>query len=161
MTNKSLLLILFLLPAFAFAQTAAELDALLETNTISTSPAARFTLGAAGLTPPELSGAAATNAAYQEALSNGWVTIGPDDAITLQEMAFLMMNAFEIKGGIMYTIFRSPRYAYREMIYHRLIQGRTDANMKLSGQQFLQILGNTLNHIGEREEMDAILRDRG
>ena len=156
-----LLTLIFLLPAFVFAQTAAELDLLLETNAITTGVAARFVMGAVGITPPGLSGAAAVNDAYQEALSRGWVKKGPEDAISLQEAAFLMMNVFEIKGGIMYSIFRSPRYAYREMIYQKLILGRTDANMNLSGQRFLQILGRTLNYSGERERMDTVMRNNG
>ena len=161
MLKKRLVLILLFLPALTFAQTAAELDALLETNTLTVSQAARFTLGAVGLTPPELSGATAVNAAYQQALSNGWVRSAQEDAITLQELAFLMMNAFELRGGIMYSIFRNPRYAYREMVYLRLMQGRVDANMRLSGQRFLQILGRTLNYTGEREAMDELLRESG
>jgi len=151
------LLLIFFLPAFAFSQTAAEMDNLMETNAVTVGVAARFTLGAAGLTAPELSGAQAVNTAYNEALSRGWVKKAQDDAITMQELAFLMMNVFELKGGIVYSAVRNPRYAYREMIYRKLIQGRKDANMKLSGERFLQILSSTLIYSGEQEEMDAII----
>jgi len=155
------LFIILFIPVTAFAQTAAELDLLLETNAVTTNVAARFVMGAAGLTPPELSGAAANNAAYQTALSKGWVKGAPENAISLQDTAFLMMNVFELKGGIMYSIFHNPRYAYREMIYKRLIPGRTYSNMVLSGQRFLQILGRVLNYTGEREQMDKVLINSG
>jgi len=157
MLRKCLALILFFCSSLAFAQTATELDALLGANAVTTNVAARFVMGAAGLTSPELSGAVANNAAYQAALSKGWVKKAPEEAISVQETAFLMMNVFELKGGIMYRIFHNPRYAYREMIYLRLIPGRTYADSGLSGQKFLQILGKVLNYTGEREQMDEIL----
>ena len=159
---KHLTALLFLfLPALAFAQTAAELDLLMETHTVTTGVAARFALGAAGMTPPGLSGDEALNNAYQAAFSRGWVRKGPEDAITLQETAFLLMNVLNLKGGVMYSVFRSPRYAYREMVYQKLILGRKDAGMNLSGLRFLQILGRTLNYSGEREQMDAMLLNSG
>ena len=53
MRQKHLTALLFLfLPALAFAQTAAELDLLLETDVLTTDLAVRFTMGAAGMKPP-------------------------------------------------------------------------------------------------------------
>jgi len=153
-------LICVFLPALAFAQTAAELDTMLDTETVTVSEASRFALGSVGLLPPELSDAETRAAAYEAALSRGWVWGRPEDSISLQETAFLIMNAFGIKGGIMYSLLHNPRYAYREMIYRRLIQGRIYSSMKISGQQFLQILGMTLNYTGEREQMDEIIMGR-
>ena len=133
------------------------MDTLLEAKTITTATAARFAMGAAGLLPPELSGSAAEAAAYEQAFSRGWVKRGPEEAITMKYLAYLLMNVFEIKGGIMYSIFRTPRYAYREMLYRKIIQGSADEGMKVSGHKFLQIISSALNYTGEREMMDAIL----
>ena len=146
--------------SLAFAQTAAEMDTLLETGAVSVAAASRFVLGSAGLLPG-LSGTGAETAAYEEALSRGFVRAGAEDEITLMDTAFLIMNVFEIKGGLMYSLFQSPRYAYREMIYRRLILGRAYSNMKVSGWQLLQIIGRTLNYTGEREEMDSMLINSG
>ena len=143
-------LILFILPIFAFAQTAAELDTLLETNEITVGVTARFALGTVGLTPAGLSGVAAVNDAYQTAFSRGWVQRGQDEAISMQEAAFLIMNVFEIKGGIMYNALHNPRYAYREMVYQKLIPGRSYANMKVTGRQFLQVLNMAIDYAGDR-----------
>ena len=151
------LFVVTFLPALAFAQTAAEMDALLETEAVSVSAAARFTLGSVELLPQGLSGGEAESAAYGAALSRGWVKGAPEDAITLQEAAYLIMKAFELKGGIMYSLLQSPRYAYREMIYRKLIQGRNYANMQVSGWRFLQIIGRALNYAGERELMDELM----
>jgi len=153
-----ILAMVFFFPVLAFAQTASEMDTLLRTSAVTTGVAARFVMGAAGMTRRELSGAEAISTAYKTALSNGWVKSAPDEAISLQETAFLLMNVFKIKGGIMYSIFHNPRYAYRELIYRKLIPGRAYANMKLPGQKFLQILGKILDYNGEKEQMDEILQ---
>ncbi|MCL2791810.1 MAG: hypothetical protein FWD87_01855 [Spirochaetaceae bacterium] len=162
MLNRLLVLIFFLFSALALsAQTAAELDRLLETEAVTAAGAARFVLGAAELLPPGLSGAAAENAAYNMARTNRWITKEAADPINLRDAAFLVMNAFEIRGGIMYSFTRAPRYAYREMVYRRLIQGRAYPSMKVSGEQLLQIIGSALSHTGENELMDALLQNTG
>ena len=45
----------------------------------------------------------------------------------------------------MYSLFGNPRYAYREMVYKRLITGNADQNMKVSGSRLLLILGRVGN----------------
>ena len=130
---------------------------MLETQTVTVARAARFVLGAADLLPAGVSGTAAETAAYELALSNGWITKEASQAATLQDAAFLIMNAFEFKGGIMYSLFRNPRYAYRELIYRRIIQGRSYAAMTVSGTRLLQIIGSCLNYAGINEELDLLL----
>jgi len=140
--------VFFLLGAFVFAQTAAELDIVLQADTVSAAQAARFVLGAAGLLPPGLSGPAAESTAYETARSNGWLKSTAGESVSLKETAFLIMRAFELKGGILYSLFKNPRYAYREMVYRKLIQGRTDQSMKMSGRRLLLILDRTLAYTG-------------
>ena len=157
------LLFSFLFFPFSFvnAQTATELDRMLETKAVTVGFAARFAMDAAGLLPEGLSSSTAETVAYEVARHRGWVKGESEDTISLQDMAFLLVNVFEIKGGLVYRLFPNPRYAYREMIYRRLIQGRSYSNMELDGPRFLQILGRTLNYTGERERMDAMLIQRG
>ena len=143
-------LCLFFCSAFALsAQTASELDLLLATDPVTTATAARFILGAAELLPSALSGAAAESEAYALALSKGWVKKPAEESITLKETAFLIMNAFRLKGGVMFSLFRNSRYAYRETRYRIIIQGRSDPGMKLSGQRLLQIIGRALSISGD------------
>jgi hypothetical protein len=151
MINKHRLLLfsfLFFLCSFAFAQTAAEMDAMLQAETISAARLARFALGAADLLPQELSGPAAESAAYDMAFSNGWIKTAATDAVTLKAAAFLIMKAFNLKGGAMYSLFKNPRYAYREMVYKKLIQGQLNQAMNVSGPMLLVILDRTLNYSG-------------
>jgi hypothetical protein len=147
---------LFLFPALGLsAQTAEELDVVLETRALSAARAARFVLGAAELLPEYLYGQEAEEAAWAMAVEKGWASGGPGDTLRLKDAAFLVMNAFGIKGGIMYSIFRNPRYAYREMVYKKLIQGRGDPDFTVSGERLLHIIGKTLRYSGEDERLDA------
>jgi len=143
---KWLVTVFFFLAALSLsAQTAADMDVLLNTQAVSTQAAVRFILGAADLLPQGISGAEAEKAAYDMAQSRGWVTKAADAPATLQDTGFLIMKAFDIKGGLLYTLIGNPRYAYREMVYRKLIQGRADPAMIVSGPRLLQITGRTLS----------------
>ena len=150
--RKRLAIFLLLIPAIAFAQTAAEMDALLEAETVIAAVLARFVFGAADLLPPELSGPEAEKAAYDMAVSNGWVKTSGDESSTLKNTAFLVMQAFDLKGGVLYSLFGNPRYAYREMIYQKIITGHADQNMMVTGQGFLQILDRVISYTAGRED---------
>ena len=133
--------------SFAFAQTAAEMDAVLELDEISAARAARFVLGAADLLPPGISGPEAEKAAYDKAVSNRWIgAASGEEAVTLKEASFLIMKAFNLKGGVMYTLLENPRYAYRELVYRRIIMGKADQDMKVSGPKLLLILDKVIRN---------------
>ena len=128
------------------AQTAAEMDTMLDTQSVTAAASARFVLGAADLLPAGLEGKAAETAAYDMARSRGWLSPSADEALTLEEAAYLVMGAFGIEGGVMYNLAPGPRYAYREMTYRRLIQGRSDPDMNVSGVRLLQIISRTQSY---------------
>ena len=132
--------------SFAFAQTASELDTMLTADTVSGARVARFVLGAADLLPAGLSGNEAERAAYDMAASKGWIKVSSGEAVTMKNAAFLVMKAFDLKGGVMYSLFGNPRYAYREMVYHKLIPGSTDQSMKVSGAKLLLILDKVIKN---------------
>ena len=149
--KKYILLFLLLLPALAFvprpldAQTASEVDAMLHSDTVSAAAMARFVLGAADLLPQGLSGTQAEKAAFDLASSNGWIKTGAGENATLKDTAFLAMKAFDLKGGAFYSLFKNPRYAYREMVYQKLITGHADQNMRVTGARLLLILDKTIS----------------
>ena len=156
---------LLLAPVFLPAQTAAELEALLETPAVTCSQAAWFVYASERGDASKGSGASggggafeksdsadisSPETAFERAKAKGWLpkTAAPDDPISLGALSFVMMKAFDIKGGLLYTIFPGPRYAFRTMVSRSLIQGAADPDMKVSGDRFLQILGNTLDAEG-------------
>jgi hypothetical protein len=122
------------------------MDALLETPAVSFAQAARFTLASAGV----FDGSAAD--AYALARENGWLSAKAEPAgpIRLGELCFLMMNAFGIKGSFLYSLFPGPHYALRELVYRKLIPGRSDPVLKVSGEELLLILGMVADEGGAK-----------
>ena len=132
-------------PVFLPAQTAADLQTVLESSAVTCSQAARFVISSTGETA--LSG---RDAYFQQAVEKGWLPQGtnPDDSITLGRLSFLIMRAFGIKGGLMYAIAPGQRYAFRTMVSRSFIQGAADPAMKVNGERFLEILGKVLSAYG-------------
>jgi hypothetical protein len=141
--------ILFLVPVFLSAQTAAELEELLETPAVTCSQAAWFVCASS-----ESADAASIESgnAFTWAVDKGWLKkTAADDPINLGKLSFLMMKAFNIKGGMMYALLPGPRYAFRTMQSRSWIQNPADPGLQVSGERFLLILGNVLNAAGGEE----------
>jgi hypothetical protein len=141
------LVLLFLAAGFLPAQTAAELETLLETTAVSCAQAAKFVAASVG----SADSAGMEKDAFDAAMAEGWLTkkAAAEKPITLAELSFLIMKAFDMKGGMMYAILPGPRYSYRSMISRSFIQGDADPAMTVSGDRFLLILGNVLNAAGD------------
>jgi len=137
---KRILLCFFLaVPCLLFGQTATELDALLATDTLSYEQAASFVLRAADIS--------AADSAFSYASERKWLsaTATSDGKATLSEVSLLIMRAFDLKGGIMYSALKSPRYAYRELVQQGIIQGRADPDLAVSGDRLLFMIGRVLS----------------
>jgi hypothetical protein len=161
--KPGLMLIVLLAAALpAFSQTAAELEQLLDTGELTCAQAAWFTLASALESPPENPGAA-----FRYAREQGWLQKNAKAAepINMGALSLLMAGAFDISGSFMYRLFPSPRYAYRELVSLRLIQGRADPGMRLAGKTFLEILNRVMVHTGtdaalaKKEEQRRILEE--
>jgi hypothetical protein len=139
-----MLVVLLLSAALLPAQTAAELERILALPAVSYGDAAWLILGAAGKAPGD------NSAAYRSAADNGWLpqNAGEEDPATLGGLSFLIMRAFGIKGGLMYTLLPGPRYGYRELVYRKVIQGRAYSSMSVSGDRFLRILSRAIEYAG-------------
>jgi hypothetical protein len=147
---------LFAAPAFLSAQTAVKMDAVLETPAVSCVQAAWFVLAAVdfgeGTTVPPEFPVQDINMenAFERVMANHWLPgkTAPGDPVTLEALSFLLMKAFDIKGGMMYAMLPGPRYAFRTMVSRSLIQGSADPGMTISGERFFHILGNVLSYAG-------------
>jgi len=154
MLKKPILIIMSFLVFFSvslYAQTAAELDKMLQTDVVTCAQASRFVL--AGASNDASAGKTLTaQAAFETAAANNWLKgVNPEDPITLGKLSYLVMKAFELKGGLMYAIFPGPRYAYRSLSNRFWIQGTSDPAMTIDGQGFLLILGKVLSSQGGEE----------
>jgi hypothetical protein len=134
----------FIIPSFLPAQTAERLDALLDSAGVCYAEAAMIVLPSAGLAGEDVS----PETAFEEARSRGLLpkAAEPGGAVRLGDLAFLIMGAFDMKGGLFYSLFPGPRYAYRELVHRRLIQGRNDPALTVSGERLLRILGRVLDY---------------
>ncbi|MDR2730074.1 MAG: hypothetical protein LBB81_04165 [Treponema sp.] len=143
-----ILIMLFLTAGFLTAQTAAELETILKTTAVSCAQAVKFV--AASVNSADSAGTVTEKDAFNTAVNEGWLSkkAEAEKPITLAELSFLIMKAFDLKGGMMYAILPGPRYAYRSMISRSFIRGDADPAMTVSGDRFLLILGNVLNAEG-------------
>jgi hypothetical protein len=122
------------------------LDELFEEPATTLEQAAYLVLTAAGRIPDDSSPADAAAALAAQ----GWTVPerSADEPLTLGEYSYLLMQAFELNGGLMYRIFPGPRYAGRELAYLQLIKGDTSPYRTFSGEEAIGILGRLM----ERKE---------
>ena len=141
----AVLLALAVMPGFS--QTAEFLDTLMESSAVNLEEAAFAVLSAAGVEIENSS----PEAAFAEAQKRGVLPSNAlaEDTIRLDQAAYLIMGAFEMKSGFMYSMFPGPRYAYRELTYRNLIQGQNDPALKVSGARLLRIIGRVLDYKGD------------
>ena len=145
MTKKLILLLAFVLLGAVVnisAQSNEVLDALLEEETTSFGQAAYLVLTASGRISDDTTPAEAA----AEIVGQGWTVPArtAEEPLTLGEYSFLLMQAFELKGGIMYRIIPGPRYAGRELAYLRFIKGNTSPYRTFSGEEAIGILGRLM-----------------
>lgn len=69
---------------------------------------------------------------------------GAGDKITLGEASFIIMKALKIRGGLMYMLFPSPRYAVRELDYLEFLNVEPHPRNKITGKDFLDILNKAI-----------------
>jgi hypothetical protein len=145
---------LLLLPALLPAQTAGELDLLLDTRELSYAQAAWAVLEAAEALPQGAAGQDRAEA-FRFARKWGWLPrrARTEDPILLRELSLLIMEAFRLRGGIMYSLFHNGRYAHRELVYRRFIQGRADPVQRVSGERLFRILGRVLSYTGDDDDL--------
>lgn len=143
--KKTWALLVFLAAAVlpATAQSNQLLDQVLESPRLSFGQAAYLVLTAVQKIPD-----AATTAEAAESLGEqGWKvrTGGADDPVTLGEYCYLLMQAFDVKGGLFYRMFPGPRYAARELAYRRFLRGDGSPYRWLPGEEALGILQRLLD----------------
>jgi len=162
MSKSGFFLTFFFLTGAAFLSaqsTAAEIEMLLNTSAVTYAQAARFLL--------EASDAMVTSdheEAFRYAAQRGWLPkkVSANDTARLDSISLLLMRSFDVKGGLLYTVTKSPHFAYRELTYRETIQGRANPGMNVSGEMLLFITGRILSQLGDTadtgkaEEVEAV-----
>lgn len=64
-----------------------------------------------------------------------------DRPMSLGEFSYIAMKAFDLPGGLLYTLLPGPRYAARELAYLKVLSGTPDEGRLLSGEEVLRFTG--------------------
>ncbi len=131
-------MVLSLMTVAASGQSAVLMDEILAEERLSYGSAAYLVLGVTGRIDEGASRAEAVE--RLEELEAAIPETSIDAPITLGELSLLVMQVFEIDGGIMYTLLQDPRYATRELEFREVIQGDAFPRMQLDGERGLRII---------------------
>jgi len=144
--KRFLLCFLLAMPCFIFAQTADRIERLLAQDRVSYRDAALLVLEAAGHI--DSARQASADEAFSIAMERGWLPTGAEanGETRLNGLSLLVMQAFEIDGGFLYSLFKNPHYAYRAMVYRGIIQGRSDPQMFVSGDLLLYTVNKAMRN---------------
>ena len=144
---KMRMLLLLCLAALCFpvsltAQSNSLIDMLLEEDEADWEKTVFLVLSAAGIMGEDQEPADALPVLEQQ----NWMSAdkAPGDTISLGELSYLLMQAFEVRGGLMYRLFPGPRYAARELAYLNLLEEDTSPYRTVSGDETLRILGGVM-----------------
>jgi len=151
--KKYIFFLLCMLAVQAFAQeepaqlvpksqsTAAEIETLLSAKKITYAQASRFILEAANVLVTDNH-----EEAFNYAVQQNWLPkkVASNDSAKLDNISLLLMQSFNTRGGIMYSITKKPHYAYRELTYLNVIRNRSDPSMFVSGEQLLYYVNRIL-----------------
>jgi len=129
-----------LIAAAAFGQAAEKVDKILETEKATFGQAAYLIQTALNDGSDGLDFETAFDRFKSENKNLIRDSISAEDVIPVKTYAFLLMKAFDIKGGMMYRIYPCPRYAYRDLHYLAVVQDKNNPDALMTGAAMLQIL---------------------
>ncbi len=142
--------LLLLMPLAAFGQFSSALDDILEQSELQCGQAAYLALNAAGAAGETIE----PQAAWAQIQEYDWFSSDKQatDSVSLGEYSLMLMQLFEIPGGIMYSLFPSARYASRELGFLGIIPQNAGAYRTLDGSEAVSILGQVLQHQKEQNQ---------
>jgi len=126
-----------------FAQANAQVDELLSEQQARLDSAAYLVLVAGGQLAEDSSPAEA----YAMLQDKKWIPAGLEASapIRIDDYCALVMKALAIRGGLMYSLFPGPRYAYRELAAKGIVNQSGGPSRSLPGDEAMQILRQALD----------------
>lgn len=138
---KKFILILLATLSFSicgFAQNAQKVSEILESNEISKAQASYFVCVYQNFASETVEENQAFEILTQKNLFKSQEN--PQEKISLSESCYLIAKSSQMKGGIFYSIFKSPRYAFREFKALKIVPQDADPNQKVSGSELIALL---------------------
>lgn len=71
-------------------------------------------------------------------------SVSADAQVNLAQASYVYMQALGIKGGLFYSIFKSKRYAYKELKVRGILPNESDPSMRLSGRDSIDLFNSCL-----------------
>lgn len=136
-------MILLVCSAFSFGQSADFFTGVLEAEKTTWEQAVFLVLGGSERIAIE----AAPADAWQSFTDSGWFTKLPDpkSPITTAQYSYIISKAFNVKGGLWYTLFKSQRYSYRELVHKGVVPGSFDPSSAVKGTEALKIVDKAIS----------------
>lgn len=121
----------------AFSQTADSVTKMIESKTVSFEQVAYFAAVSNGLITEDVSVEDAVIALESKIKKSEVKTA---DALSYEDCAFVCAKAWNIKGGLMFTLFKNPRYAFKEFQAKKYIQESKNPKSKITGRDALYLI---------------------
>ncbi len=143
--KKMLLCMIFVLCACvaSIAQSADKVSEVLKTQTLTWGQASYFAVTAR----ENASSSVTEESALQILKSEGYAedSVKAEDAITLEQIAFVCSSTWDIQGSFWLTLKPAARYALRQMKADGIVNAKYDPSKNCSGQEFLIILSKCID----------------
>jgi len=133
------MLVAFLPAAFVHAQSNAVIDTLLSQKQALAAETCYLAMVGGG----HIDESASAAEAFDLAREKGWIRpdVVANTPMNAEDVAFLVMRAFGLRGGFMYMILPIRRYAYRELVGRGILNGSGGTKRILAGDEAAALIG--------------------
>lgn len=150
MKKEVLMLFVFLFSAFfAFSQSSEKISELINAEKLTKGQAAYLAASYMDLMQDD----ADENEAFEvlKELKLFKANEKPEEAIRLNQVSQIYMKACGLRGGIMYSITKSRRYAFNELKAKGLLPALVTSSMYISGMDGVNLLNDCITRAGGDE----------
>lgn len=132
-----------------FSQSSAVLSEMLETEEASYAQAAYLPAIYVNLVSDE----ASQEEAFKALRDNGYFkeNTNSQESLSLSQLSYIYVKAFQIKGGLFCRMLKSPRYAFKELKALGVLPPEADPAMLVSGRDVIDIFNHCLEIAGGNE----------
>lgn len=128
----------FLFLARGFSQSAEKISGILESEEISKGQASYFVCVYKNFAEESVSEEDSFNLLTEKEFFKAGENA--EEKISLSKACFLIAESAQMKGGIFYSIFHSPRYTLREFKAAGIVPQSAAPEQKVSGSEFIALL---------------------
>lgn len=147
--KKKILVIALLLVVFAAAVSAQSADALtrlIEADKATVGDIAYFLAVYRGSVSENATATDAIRALQEENICSN--SVSADNVLTYKVFAGMLMRTWNVRGGLMYTLTKSDRYALRDLQAKGFISSGADPVAAVSGYEALAVINDCMTELG-------------